>query len=272
LKYRVSAWISWGLASCLLLAVFSGVVISYPFREEIPLLSTVGLETVIPLGAFFRAFHYYTGQLSFLLLLWHLLEALLSRGDLKRPLWAWSMLVLILPLLTLSLFTGYIVRGDQTGLAAGQIAEHLALKVPFLGVVINRLLFAVSEDGIHRAFMAHLYLSSGILVISGLWHFRLKALRGEDLLWWTLLAGVLALLRPVSLEAPNLSPLLKGPWFFLGIQELLRHWPPVMAGLIFPLIPILGLLLYRFASKTCSLLLLAWTISYAILTFWGAMR
>ncbi len=249
----------------------SGVLVSYPFHEDIPLVSTVGLETVIPFGSFWRAFHYYTGQLTFLLLIWHLVEALLNRAEKRRPLWRWAFLVGAFPLVTLALFTGYIIRGDQTGLAAGQIAEHLALKIPWIGILIDRLFFAVSE-GIHRAFMAHIYLSLGVLAVSGLWHFRLRALKAEDLSLWAVVGSFLALVLPVGLEAPNFEALLKGPWFFLGVQELLRHLPPFVAGVSFPLIPVLALMGFPLAPRPLALILILWTGSYLILTTMGAVR
>jgi len=265
-------WVSWGLTASFFLALVSGLIVSYPFREEIPLVSTVGLETVIPFGAFFRAFHYYTGQLTFLLLGWHLVEALMVRAEKRRSPRAWFFLVGSLPLVTLALFTGYIVRGDQTGLSAGQIAEHLALKLPFLGVVVNRLLFSISEEGVHRAFMAHIYLSLAVFVLSGLWHFRLRTLRLDDLLLWFLLAGILALFWPVSLEAESFAPLIKGPWFFLGVQELLRHLPPFWAGVVFPLLPLLALWLYRFCPRVAGMVLSLWLGIYFWLTCVGAWR
>ncbi len=272
MSYRLRPWVSWGLAASFLLAVVSGLLASYPFHEAFPLISTVGIETVLPFGSFLRAFHFYTGQLTFLLLVWHLVEALLNHAERRRPLWRWSLLVSTFPLVTLALFTGYIVRGDQTGLAAGQIAEHLALRLPLIGFVLNRLLFAVAEEGVHRAFMAHIYLSVGVLVISGLWHFRLRAVRLEDLAVWATLAAAVSLVLPVSLEAPSFETLIKGPWFFLGIQELLRHLPPWLAGLVFPSIPVLSLVFFRLAPRGLALVLVLWTGTYVILTALGALR
>jgi len=272
LRFRPRAWVSWGLTASFLLALASGVWISYPFREELPLISTVGIETVIPFGAFFRAFHFYAGQLTFLLLLWHLVEALWARAPQRRSLRDWFLLVLSLPLVTLALFTGYIIRGDQTGFSAGQIAEHLALRVPLIGMYVNRLLFALSESGVHRAFMAHVYLSVIVFVVAGIWHFRLRALRLDDLLLWALGAGILAFFWPVKLEAETFVPLIKGPWFFLGVQELLRHLPPLWAGVVFPLVPLGALLAYRSFPYWAGVFLSLWAGVYLVLTCLGAWR
>lgn len=271
-SHKLTPWLSWGLTATFLIAIFSGLVVSYPYREEHPLISTVGLETVIPFGAFFRALHYFSGQLTLLLLLWHTGEALWARRERVRPWWAWTALVLSVPATLLILFTGYIIRGDETGFCAGRIAEHLAKSLPVLGTILDHLFFLVSQDGVHRAWLAHLYLSGVVFGLTSLWHFRLRALRASDLAAWASMCAVLALLLPASLDAPTDATLIKGPWFFLGVQELLRYLPPLLAGIVFPSIPALSLLGFYWRPRLAVVVLGNWLVAYAFLTIMGALR
>ncbi len=272
MKFKLSAWASWGLCATFLLAILTGVIINYPYREEIPLISTVGLEGVIPFGDFFRYLHYYAGQLCFLLLIWHTIEALASRSYERRNLFFWSTLIGSYPLIILILFTGYIIRGDETGLSAGRIAEHLALKIPLLGPYVSRLFFAVAEEGIHRPYLAHVFLSWGLLCGLASWHFRLRKLKLDELALWGILASVLGLIFPPKLEAPHFATHIKGPWFFLGIQEALRYTSPYLAGLLFPAIPLVCLWGYKWWPKGAFFGLITWHVFYFWLLILGALR
>jgi menaquinol-cytochrome c reductase cytochrome b/c subunit len=48
---------------------------------------------------------------------------------------------------------------------------------------------------------------------------------------------------------PNPS---KAPWYFLGLQELLERFPPVMAGVAFPTFVIVGMILTPYIDKNPS--------------------
>ena len=91
-KYRVSPRLSWGLAASLVLAVISGLVLAYPYRESFPFVSALTIENVVPFGRLFRRIHYLSGLLFLALLLWHAAEALLSESYRRRswPRWAAS--------------------------------------------------------------------------------------------------------------------------------------------------------------------------------------
>jgi quinol-cytochrome oxidoreductase complex cytochrome b subunit len=44
----------------------------------------------------------------------------------------------------------------------------------------------------------------------------------------------------------------KAPWYFLGLQELLERFPPVMAGVAFPTFVIVGMILTPYLDKNPS--------------------
>jgi len=46
------------------------------------------------------------------------------------------------------------------------------------------------------------------------------------------------------LETPNPA---KAPWYFLGLQELLHYFPPVVAGVLLPALVVIGLLVIPYA-------------------------
>src|SRR5437660_7853196 len=44
----------------------------------------------------------------------------------------------------------------------------------------------------------------------------------------------------------------KAPWYFLGLQELLQRFPPIMAGVAFPTFVIVGMILTPYLDKNPS--------------------
>ena len=97
---------------------------------------------------------------------------------------------------------------------------------------------------------------------------------------WVMAGAMLTLLLSIVLAAPmepNRFGLLfiAGPWFFLGLQELLRSLPPFVAGVATPLLP-LGLLFWlpkTSPARSWVLLTIAlWFLAYGVLTFLCVQR
>jgi len=139
----------WGGGSLisLFLSILSGIVVALQYDVNAPFYSTTTIELVVPYGSFWRALHYYSSQAFFLLLLAHLAVVLWKNEEaFKRG--AWIRLCTTLPCGLLLLFTGYVLRGDATGEAAGAIAEHICLSVPLIGPQLNDLLFDLADSGL----------------------------------------------------------------------------------------------------------------------------
>jgi len=84
------------------------------------------------------------------------------------------------------------------------------------------------------------------------------------LVWKEFLAGLfifcLLMLISIWVTAPLLQRAntaitpnpAKAPWYFLGLQELLERFPPVMAGVAFPTFVIVGMILTPYIDKNPS--------------------
>jgi ubiquinol-cytochrome c reductase cytochrome b subunit len=267
----------WGGGSLisLFLSIISGIVVALQYDVNTPFYSTTTIELVVPYGSFWRALHYYSSQAFFLLLLAHLAVVLWKNEEaFKRG--AWIRLCTTLPCGLLLLFTGYVLRGDATGEAAGAIAEHICLSVPLIGPQLNDLLFDLADSGLRKVYAHHVI---GLVVLGGMaaWpHLRRYTARWRNhlvLVFVTVLVSI-AVAAPIE---PNRFGLLfiAGPWFFLGLQELLRYWPPFVAGVLAPLLPLALLFWLPKSSLFRSRVLLGiglWLLAYAILTYLCILR
>ncbi len=112
---------------------------------------------------------------------------------------------------------------------------------------------------------------------------RLELVRKEALaaLVFLLLVCLLSIIADAPLEGPAdpaaiTGESVKAPWIFCGIQQMLRHISPVLAGLILPLSALLVLGLIPFVARIGRfaqfVLFFAVVVISLLLTAWGYFR
>lgn len=260
-------WGAWCLIS-LFISVLSGVLVAFQYDPATPLYSASSLDVLVPFGDYFRSLHFYSSQLFFLLSLIHFGVIYNKSDSYSRA--QWIKLTATLPVGLLLLFSGYVLRGDSTGSSAGLIAENIILAIPAMGTSLNDLLFSISDDGMKRIYVNHIIgfgLVWGLLAWDHLRKYR-TSFRQHILLTALILFSCLLLTAPFEPEQLGLLHI-NGPWFFLGLQELLRYLPSLLAGVIFPATLILALFLLQRQNRYCSRILtfiLSWLGLYALLT------
>lgn len=266
-------WGAWSLV-CLGLSLVSGILVALQYDPAAPYYSTTAIDLLVPFGEYFRSLHFYSSQFFLILAIVHLLIAFPGTDSYTTV--QWGRLVVSLPIMLLLLFTGYVLRSDSTGSSAGFIAESILMTIPAVGAALNHMLFSISEHGMQRVYVTHIITLDLIWLALAWEHLRRYRIRFSDYLP---LAGAVCLFS-VFIAAP-LDPehlgvtYISGPWFFLGLQELLRYLPPEIAGFLFPAAFILALLFlqkkYRFFPRIL-LLLVIWLLFYLVLTVMALYR
>ena len=236
----------------LLVSIMSGLFVAYQYDYTAAYSSVITMDNSLPYGTFLRSLHYYSSQAFFLFLLIHIGEYICRGVHLNMPVCSWIKLVLTIPAAILLLFTGYILKGDIVGVSAGRIAEQLVLIIPFIGDALNRFLFSLKHDGLYRVYFNHA-LVLGLLCGWALWsHLKKRTIKGHYVLLCLFIVFGICFFCKAPLDAPPNDAeamLVKGPWFFLGVQELLRYFSPLWAGIVYPSSIIVLLLLLPAASK-----------------------
>ncbi len=234
-------WGAWGLIA-FYLSLSSGIVVGLQYDYLNPFYSTTAIDLLAPYGRFFRSLHFFSSQFFFFFCCLHLLASY-NKAIRYSPL-EWLQLVGTLPLILFLLFTGYILRGDNTGSSAGLIAENIMQAIPVVGPSLNDLLFSLSNSGLRKVYLHHVIALDLLLLIFAWNHLRIYRIKVCEHL--PLIAAILIFSVFVSapLEPDRLGiSYISGPWFFLGLQELLRYFPPFVAGVAVP-----GLFLITFFS------------------------
>ncbi|MDA8166053.1 MAG: cytochrome b N-terminal domain-containing protein [Desulfobacteraceae bacterium] len=271
--------VRWGeksLAS-LYVSVLSGLVVAFQYDPAEPFYSASTMDILVPFGAFWRSLHFFASQLFVLFSLAHFTATLVERWPPAMAFGRWLRLVISLPVIILLLFTGYVLRGDITGDMAGRIAENITLAVPVAGNWLNQLFFSIAGEGLKRVYANHL-IGLGILWGALSWEhvkrYKVGWARQGGLLLF-LLAFCLFVSAPLDQEKLGVFHI-SGPWFFLGLQELLRHIPPVWAGVVYPATFVAALALFGAARERVRrwalIYSLLWLGSYLLLSLVGYFR
>jgi len=260
-------WGDWSLIS-LYVSLVSGIIVGIHYSPAEPYYSTSALDILVPYGAFFRSLHFYSSQFFFLFSVIHYLVTFNKAQIYETKTFVY--LILCFPCMLMLLFTGYVLRGDATGYSAGMIAEHILETVPLFGPSLNNLLFSITEHGMDRVYLHHV-ISFDLLFLFLAWdHLRRYqiSLSSHLLFISGLFLFSLVIAAPIDPDKPGLL-YITGPWFFLGLQELLRYIPPFIAGVLVPASLIFGMILLRKGFTwywSIVIFLCCWLGSYFLLT------
>jgi hypothetical protein len=260
-------WGGWSLI-CLYISLFSGVIVGLQYDLSEPFYSTTALDLLIPFGKYFRSLHFYSSQFFFLFAVIHYIIAFDKTESYSHN--RRILLVLTLPTILLLLFTGYVLRNDSTGASAGMIAENILLSIPIAGSILNDLLFSITDHGMQRVYMHHVISFDVLLLILAWDHLRRYPVEVSSypLLIFLVLAFSIFIAAPIDPEELGRF-YITGPWFFLGLQELLRYLPPFVAGVLIPGFFILVLALLFKSHRWFARLLVficIWLLTYMLLS------
>jgi len=258
-----------GMAALLVvIQVFTGLLLKFHY---IP--SPAGAyDSVLNIneGLLFGKLAHNIHHWSAILLLWitflHMLRVLFT-GAYRKPRHAtWIFGILLLILVVLSNFTGYLLPWDQLSYWAVTVSTSLLQYIPLIGNPLRETLLGGQEVGsvtLSNFFNLHTGIIPLLIIILMGFHFwRIRRAGGvivpdsardepmvdtqpnlvarEFVVAMVLLAFVLAVsiifdapLRERANPAFSPNPA-KAPWYFMGLQELLIHFHPFFGVVVFP--------------------------------------
>ena len=235
------------------------------------------ISNLVPYGNLVRNLHYWSAQLLIIAVMVHLLRVLLTGAYAPPRRFNYVLGVILLVLVLLLDFTGYVLRWDEGIRWALVVGTNLIKTIPAIGPGLYLFLIGGTEPGLAaltRFYSWHIYGLT--LAVSGItaWHiFKVRRdggisspppARGEILdkiprsklvqkeVLAMLIAGGILLLISIIIPAPIDQPITDdgglvgdslAPWFFLWIQETLKWGNPFLWGVGLPLVAVLILAL-----------------------------
>jgi quinol-cytochrome oxidoreductase complex cytochrome b subunit len=259
-----------GIAALLIvLQCITGILLRY-YYDPFPgraYESILMLQYTVLFGRFVRNMHHWSGVLLVMVTFLHLLRVLLTgayRGPRKI---SWLVGLLILALVVLSNFTGYLLPWDQLAYWAITVSTTILQYVPVIGSSLREFVVAGKEVDANTLLVFYNFHTSVFpLLLLGLmtYHFwRVRKTGGvfvpetpgklayvpafPNLVYREGVAALVVIAIVFSFSVFANAPLLdranpnyslnptKAPWYFAGIQELLMHFHPLFAAFIIPL-------------------------------------
>ncbi len=254
-----------------LLAALTGVALAVPYEPADAYGSLAALLLVNPGGVLFRNLHYWAGQACFVLTLLHAWDHLRVSTEGRVRIGVWARLVLAVALIAFIMLSGFLLRGDADAQQALRILIEATTQIPLLGPGLATLVFGAAES------LSIVYVQHAATATIAVWLFVIEHSRRV----WPRPLSFVAVLLAVSavslLVSPGLhdglDPVVKGPWYFLGLQEIL-HWTPWPVVVVVGVAAVLGVLFaVRLAVRQAAaikLSLAALVVAYAGLCLVGA--
>jgi ubiquinol-cytochrome c reductase cytochrome b subunit len=224
--------------AALLLCLGSGVVLAFQYRPMGNVFQNVEeITTLVPFGFFFRRLHYASGHVCVILALVHVLRFFFNRGFTRFSVSSWTRLTTGLAVCLLILLTGFILKADEEARMAGAVLRNLVGSLPLIGPAASAVVIGEGEAIFFLPYLHHCFVLPTALFVLLRGHVRQWLPRPATLAVAALLLGAWSVFAPMPLPvtARAMPEAATGPWFFLGLQELLKHGPPFVMGMLLPL-------------------------------------
>lgn len=170
-----------------------------------------------------RNVHYWTAQVFLVGTVLHLWDHLRVSTERRMNAGVWLRLVLSVPVIGFLMLSGFILRGDSDAQQAHRILNEILGQLPWFGPLAATFLFG-NDEQLHVVYVHHAATATIVVWLVIIEHVRRLWPRSVPTAIVALLVGGLALVLSPGLH-DGLDLRMKGPWYFLGLQEAL-HWTP----------------------------------------------
>ncbi len=214
-----------------LVCVLTGIMLVPAYVSGAAMDSLALLLLKNPAGVFVRSLHYWSAQAFLVLTLAHLIDHLLRRSEVTVSLGMWWRLSLTLPVTLGAMLSGFLLRGDAAAVQAVQILRSMLGFVPLIGSTLSQL-FTGSGSDLTAVYLHHACTATLILWLVTIEHARRILPRAQAVLWTLPPIMALALFLVPGLVSRG-TAVEKGPWYLVGLQELLHllPWPQIVVWL-----------------------------------------
>ncbi|HEY3381183.1 MAG TPA: hypothetical protein VGK32_05400 [Vicinamibacterales bacterium] len=218
--------------AALAVAVVSGVALALPFDIHNPYDSVALLLLTNPGGRFYRNVHYWSAQAFVILTIVHAWRHLARSSERRLSLGLWTRVSLSLPLCGFLMLSGFILKGDGEGWQALRIISTAIAQIPVAGRLLSLLLFGTDPASLQVLYVHHVATATVLVWLFVSEHAKAIWPRVPSLVLVSAAAMALGMVVAPKLH-DSLDPALQGPWYFVGLQEVLHHAtrPPLVTGL-----------------------------------------
>jgi len=211
-------------------------------------------------GHLLHSVHSYSGDLFLLTLFMHIWEYLYKKVHLSYTLNSWGWLIVLIVFSLLVVFSGFLSIGSKESNSAMLIFKGILKSFSFAGEAVNHFLFGSAQGTI--VYLHHASTFTVLTVI--LTYILIRRIKPDRYvrLYSLLLLLFAAVVNPVMIGHPvdSVTEVVKGPWYFIGLQEMLSWLPIWLAGILFPLASLLIVYFLPLKERIAKILLIVLAI------------
>ena len=216
--FRIDTYGALAIANLLICAI-SGVFLAIPYDVSRPFESLSLMMIFNPGGAFFRNAHYWSAQFFLVFTLLHTWDFLKDEKSKKIKNGLWFRLILSLLFVFYVMISGFILKADTDSLQARRIIDALISGIPFAGNLLSYSLLG-PEGTFQLIYVHHIATATIFLFIIILEHAKTIWTKIGTFLWTVTFVAIISFFFAAPLNT-RLDAVLKGPWYFVGLQEML---------------------------------------------------
>ncbi len=229
------------------------------------------IDNLVLFGSLIRNIHYWSAVGMLVTSGLHLLRIFFTRAFIPPRRSNWNIGIALFVLVILGNFTGYLLPWDQLAYWATRVGTHMLKYTPLIGDWLYEAIVGGQDIGgqtLLNFYTLHTSVIPMVIIVLLCYHFwKIRKAGGilipEDLrqekidsmpnlvlregVVTVILIALILFIAAIfdaplgELANPMQSPNpVKAPWYFMGFQELLLHFPPI-AAIILPLAVLIGL-------------------------------
>ncbi|MGK9476508.1 hypothetical protein [Melioribacter sp. OK-6-Me] len=203
-----------------LIAVVSGILLAIPYDVMNPYESVTQI-LLLPRFNFLRSLHYWSSQFFLVLTIIHFWDHLRLSTEYRVPKNVWLRLTLSIILVIYLMLSGFILKADADGLQAHNIFKTLLENIPIVGTQIS-FLFMGSFDDLQLLYINHAATATVFMLLFIIEHVKSFWPQSKSIFFSLISVIIIALILPPVIH-DGFNPVVKGPWYLVGVQEFL-HW------------------------------------------------
>jgi quinol-cytochrome oxidoreductase complex cytochrome b subunit len=251
-----------------LILIISGIILMlfYIPHPDKAYISMKKIINILPYGRLIRNIHRLSGDLMIFIGFLHILRIATKKVfDNKYRIKNWQIGILMFLLLFLFNFSGYLLPWDTISYWGATIVLNIINHIPILGEKLRIILSGgknINELTLLRFYTYHIVVLPIIFTFLLMVHFYLirkakgvkiqiksekipvSKLYEREILTVLIVIIVLTVISfknniyPImeNANSGSIPAVLKAPWYFAGIQFLLTYFPPLIAGVIVPIL------------------------------------
>ncbi|NOX17100.1 MAG: DUF4405 domain-containing protein, partial [Chlorobi bacterium] len=217
--------------SAFFIAAVSGIFLAIVYDVKEPFDSLALLKITNPAGEFIRALHYWSAQIFLVFIVLHIWDHLRKSTEKKVKKGVWLRLSLSLLAVFFVMLGGFILKADADSFQAKRILTAVFNDVPLIGKYISFSLLG-SENDFQLVYVHHIATATIFIWLIIIEHAKLIWPRLKTVFYFTLVILALSFFFPAPLHNP-LDPIMKGPWYFLAMQELFHYFSSPLYVVVF---------------------------------------